>query len=177
MRYYHGDEPVFPQPLLGVLAEHELCWHPKHPLPADAYTGIFAAVWRDFAESLKNAGEEDLVFDGALVFHPLNDMLRNYGITQEQAARHVQILLDALGDVPRRVLYLETEDLAAQLVRAHADRGQSAPTEAELAFWRTRLALDRAVLARISEPVFRIAPSDGWEAMEEKALSILSDGG
>ena len=175
VRYYHGDEAVFPKPLLDTLAAHELCWHPRRPLPLTVYSDIYAAVWRDFAKGLEKAAEDCYLFDGALLFHPINDMLRNYGVSEERAARHVQRLLDALGDRPRSILYLRTENLPAQLALARAHRGEPAPTSEELAFWQTREACDRAVLGRISELVLYPDPSQGRERMQAEIVSFLLD--
>lgn len=162
VRYYHGDDPVFPQPLLSELWEHELCYHPKHPVSLETCTEIYTAVWRGFAAQLANCQEDFLLFDGSLLHHPLNDMLRNYQVAEAQAQRHINALLFSLRSVPRQILYVQTEDIPAQLARAHADRGQPAPTPEELSFWETRRKYDRSVCQNSQTPaIILIRPKAG----------------
>ena len=97
-------------------------------------------------------------------------MLRNYGTKREYALSHVSALLDALGDAPRAVFYVKTEDLESQLTLAHSDRNQPPPSEDELAFWKTRQEYDRYILDRLSEKVEFFLPTDGWGEMHRKAL-------
>ena len=173
VRYYHGDDPVVPQPLLSELGEHELCYHPKHPVSLETYTEIYTAVWRGFAAELVNCQKDFLLFDGSSLHHPLNDMLRNYQVTEAQAQRHVNAMLSSLGSVPRQTLYVKTEDIPAQLAQAHADRGQPAPTPEELCFWGTRRQYDRSVLSVLSEPCVYLDPSQGWNAMTQAAAAAI----
>lgn len=173
VRYYHGDDPVFPQPLLSELGEHELCYHPRRPVSLENYTEIYTAVWRSFAAQLTSRQEDFLLFDGSLLHHPLNDMLRNYQVTEAQAQRHVNAVLSSLGSVPRQILYVQTEDIPAQLARAHADRDQPAPTPDELSFWETRRKYDRSVLSELSDPCDYLDPSQGWDAMTQAAANAI----
>lgn len=170
VRYYHGDDRVFSEPLSEELYPFELCYHPQRPLPLEVYTEIYRAVWQSFAESLYKKYDY-LIFDGSLIHHPVNDMIRNYGADKEYALSHVVTLLAALGDTPRAVFYVKTDDLAFQLALAHSDRGQPPPSEYELTFWKTRQDYDRYILAGLSEKIEYFSPSDGWEKMHDRALS------
>ena len=173
VRYYHGDDPVFPQPLRSELAAHELCYHPSKPVSLETYSEIFTAVWRSFAARLDIYEEDFLLFDGSLLHHPINDMLRNYRVTEAQARRHVTALLAALGSVPRQILYIQTEDIPVQLAKAHAERGQPAPTREEAAFWETRRRYDSFVLSGLSEHCVFLDPAQGWDRMTQTAASSM----
>lgn len=174
VRYYDGDTPLFAEPLRSELAARELCYHPPRPVPLAAYSAAYAAVWRDYAASLREAGEEMVLFDGSLLFHPLNDMTRNYAAPPEALAAHVRGLLAALGDVSWRVFYLRTDDYAAQLGRARRDRGQAPPTAEELRFWTDRAESDRRVLAEIGGNIEICDVSGGrWEAATEEVLAAI----
>ena len=173
VRYFNEDTPLFPEPLLQELRQWEFCYHPPHPVPLAEYTAIYREVWRNFAAA-PDEGCDFILFDGSLLHHPINDMMRNYGVTGAQAARHVQTLLDALGGIRRRIFYLQTEDIGAQLRRAHHDRGQNPPTAEEVRFWQTRHRNDMTVLAEIGED-WRLldVSNEGWDAAREAILHAL----
>lgn len=176
VRYCDGDAPLFLPPLQAELAARELCWHPPRPVAIDAYTAVMAAVWRDHAASLAEAGEDFLLFDGSLLFHPLNDMTRNYAASPARMAAHVRATLAALGETPWRAFYLRVDDYPAQLARARRDRGQKPPTEADLRFWTGRIESDRAVLEAIGESIAVCDVTSGrWAAAAGEILAqILS---
>ena len=173
VRYFDEDTPLFSEPLLQKMRQWEFCWHPPRPVPLAEYTAIYREVWRNFAASA-DSSFDFILFDGSLLHHPINDMMRNYGITGEQAVLHVQTLLDALGEIPRRIFYLQTKNIGAQLCRAHHDRGQKPPTEGEIAFWEARYRNDMTVLAAVRETLARFDVSDeGWNAAQERILRLL----
>ena len=76
------------------------------------------------------------LFDGSLLHHPLNDLIRKYNAAMEQASAHVDMLLGCLGHMHTRVFYLSTEDIPGQLRRARQNRGQTPPDPEMIAFWR-----------------------------------------
>ena len=130
-------------------------------------------VWTDFAASIDPA-LDFILFDGSLLHHPINDMMRNYHITGEQAIPHVTTLLRALGDCPRRIVYLETDDLAGQLARAYADRRQAPPTAEDLCFWETRRCNDRIVLAHLEERcTIHDVSSQNWTSVRQQIKNSL----
>ena len=171
VRYYDGDTPLFPEPLLSELAGREFCYHPRRAVPMEAYTAAYRAVWKRFAARSR----EDVIylFDGSLLHHPLNDLLRNYRAAPDAMAAHVRHLLGALGGALWQVFYLRTNFLPGQLARAHRDRGQEPPTDGELAFWRERAARDRYVL-REAVGTWREWDIDGgWDEAREGILHAL----
>lgn len=173
VRYYNGDTPLFEEPLLAELAGHEFCYKPECPIPLEEYTRVYTRVWREFAKNV----EEDcdfILFDGSLLHHPINDMMRNYHIEGEQALSHVQALLDALGDRKRKIFYLKTGNVAQQLKMAHMARGQDEPTDRQIRFWEDRCRYDRTVLAGLQEEYRIYDVSDNkWDDARAEILSNL----
>ena len=173
VRYFDEDTPLFAPVLLAELRKKEFCYHPAHLVSMDEYTEAYRYVWTDFAESIDDTFDF-LLFDGSLLHHPINDMMRNYHITGEQAVPHVRTLLESLGGRKRRIFYLETADIAAQLARAHADRGQNPPSAEDIAFWETRHKNDRIVLEHIAEDIRIYDVSAGnWDSVREQIRTFL----
>ena len=168
VRYYDEDTPLFSEPLLSELAAREFCYNPPRPVPLEAYTAAYAEVWRNFA---REPGGGFLIFDGSLLHHPINDMLRNYSVAKEQALSHVSVLLGSLGEIRRKIFYLRTDDPGAQLVRAHTDRGESSPTGDSIRFWQKRGEYDHFVLENISEyrRIFNVTDG-GWDCARGEIL-------
>ena len=97
IKYYNQDKPLFQEPLLSELKEKEFCYKPEHPVSFAEYTSIYESVWKVFAAGVDEA-YDFILFDGSLLHHPINDMMRNYHIAGEQAVSHIVTLLHALGN-------------------------------------------------------------------------------
>ncbi|MBQ3178996.1 MAG: hypothetical protein IJB52_14335 [Clostridia bacterium] len=177
VRYFDEDTPLFPEPLLTVLRGYEFCYHPKRLVSLEAYTEAYRHVWRNFAAGLDGTYDY-ILFDGSLLHHPINDMMRNYGCPGETALGHVSVLLAALGDCKRRIFYLEPENIGMQLAVAHRDRGQAEPDEQQIAFWERRCANDHYVLDRIREDrtVYNVT-KQGWDNVRQQIRCRLTDRG
>ncbi len=177
VRYFDDDTPLFAPALLAELRKKEFCWHPAHLVSMKEYTEAYRNVWTHFADSIDET-YDFLLFDGSLLHHPINDMMRNYHITGEQAVPHVTTLLRALGDRKRRIFYLETDDIGAQLTRAHTDRGQNPSSAEDIAFWETRHRNDRTVLEHLCEEIRIYDVSAGnWDAVREQIECLLTTAG
>lgn len=173
VRYFDDDTPLFTPALLAELRKKEFCWHPAHLVSMEEYTEAYRHVWTDFAESIDDTFDF-LLFDGSLLHHPINDMMRNYHVTGEQAALHVRTLLESLGGRKRHIFYLETAGIGAQLTRAHADRGQNPPSAENIAFWETRHKNDRIVLDNIDDDSRIYDVSGGnWDGVREQIRNFL----
>lgn len=173
VRYYDQDTPLFEEPLLSRLAEKEFCYNPTRLVSLEEYSAAYQAVWADFAAAIDETWDF-LLFDGSLLHHPINDMMRNYHITGEQAVPHVRALLRALGRRKRHIFYLQTPEIGAQLTKAHRNRGQAVPTGEEIAFWEARSRNDKTVLERIGEPYHSFDISrEHWDSVREQIEHIL----
>ena len=173
VRYYNEDTPLFEQPLLSELWDREFCYEPKNPVPLSDYTRIYQAVWRQYFFTLRQETYY-LIFDGSLLHHPINDMMRNYHADKEQILCHIRQLLSAMGHVEKTIYYLRTDDIAEQLARAHADRGQNPPSAEEVDFWRQRYENDLLVLHSIDEEYKILDVShNGWNEALEMIINDL----
>ncbi len=140
---------MFAEPLLTILREREFCWRPSNPLPFTEYSRVYQLVWQEFARN--RLDEFDFwLFDGSLLHHPLNDMLRNYQVSLDQATGQIRSLSAALSDWPAQVFYLATENVAEHLTQARKNRNQAALTLEQLRFWQNRKQMDLAVLPNLS---------------------------
>lgn len=177
VRYFDEDTPLFPEDLLEELRGYEFCWHPKRLVPLSAYTAAYRAVWQNFAAGLDGTYDY-ILFDGSLLHHPINDMMRNYRCTPEEALAHVKVLMDALGTVERQIFYLEPADIGVQLARAHRDRGQAEPDAEQIAFWEERGTKDHFVLENLGEAytMYNVT-EEGWDTVRGKILRTLTDDG
>ncbi len=145
VRYFDEDTPLFSEKLLGELRELEFCYNPPRPVPLADYSKAYQAVWENFGKSVDNSVDY-YIFDGSLLHHPLNDMIRNYAASKEQTAAHVKMLLNCLKNIHTSVFYLFTEDLAGQLRLAHQSRRQTPPDATAVSFWEKRREYDDYVL-------------------------------
>lgn len=183
VRYYDHDTPLFDGELLRELEKAEFCYHPSHLVPLDGYTKAYTEVWRAFAATC--GGCDYMIFDGSLLHHPINDMMRNYDINREQALEHITSLISALGSVKRRIYYLMTQDICAQLRKAHSDRGENPPSADENAFWQRRFQNDMYVLNNLNEnyEIFDVSQTAGgtrnvgfWTSLPEKTDEFVKIG-
>ncbi len=175
VRYYNEDIPLFDEPLLSELVRHEFCYHPAHLVSLEEYTSAYKHVWENFASTMDDTCDY-IIFDGSLFHHPINDMMRNYHISGEQAISHITTLLRALGERKRRIFYLQTNDIRSQLTRARIDRKQNIPTPEEVEFWQTRYRNDSIVLKAIDEIccVYDVS-NENWNAIRERIKQTLQN--
>lgn len=172
VRYYDNDTPLFSEPILSELSEREFCWEPKHPVSLKEYSECYENVWRNWISSTDN----DIgyyIFDGSLMHHPINDMMRNYDASAAQAERHIKTMLDTLGNTGRKIVYLSIDNIERQLINAHYDRGEDMPGKAETDFWKRRYANDLYVLGNLNEDK-RIFDVEGrWDTAKQEILKYI----
>lgn len=150
VRYYNGDIPLFEEPLLKELSQKEFCYRPVSVVPLKEYTKVYKEVWSNYAADLDES-YDFYIFDGSLIHHPINDMMRNYNITGEQAVSHINDLLNSLGLIKCHIFYLKTNNIPEQLKKAHFNRRQSVPTQEQIEFWENRYENDLIVLNGIKD--------------------------
>ena len=171
VRYSDGDRPLFSEGLMGKLRAMEFCYKPARPVPLAAYSKAFEAVWEDFDRSYDRS-VDFYIFDGSLLHHPLNDLIRNYDASKAQAAAHVKLLLSCLKNIHTGVFYIFVEDVAAQLRLARQNRRQPTPDPAAVAFWEQRRRYDAYVLEH-AVPVYQLldVTKDGYPAVLEQIVA------
>ena len=173
VRYFDEDTPLFSEQLIGELRESEFCYNPPRPVPLADYSKAYQAVWEGFDRTV-DGSVDFYIFDGSLLHHPLNDMLRNYGATKEQTAAHVQMLLSCLANVRTSVFYLFTDNIVTQLRLAHQNRRQQPPNNAAVSFWEKRREYDDYVLEH-AVPTCRMmnVSKCGYEMVLEEIVSAI----
>jgi len=174
IRYGSKNAPLYPEPLLSELAQREFCYNPCHLIAMSEYTAAYEHVWRNFSSSLDETFDY-ILFDGSLLHHPINDLIRNYSASSDQSFAHVHTLLNALGKQKRRIFYLESDDIATRLAEARHARGQAAPSEDIVHFWEKRYEYDSYVLNQLHEnsTVLNIS-HNGWEQARKAIFSLLN---
>ncbi len=173
VRYYNQDTPLFNEPLLSELAQKEFCYNPIELVTRNEYTSVYINIWKSFVAAIDET-YDFIVFDGSLLHHPINDMMRNYNITGKQAISHVTALLNALGLRTWHIFYLRTNSIGEQLKKARLNRGQKTPTKEQINFWETRYKNDMMVLNNIQKDcqVYDVS-DDGWKLAREQILTNL----
>ena len=173
VHYYNEDTPLFDEEILSEMYVREFCYNPTNVIPINEYTEAYKSVWKNFALNIDNDFDY-VIFDGSLLHHPINDMMRNYGILGEQAVYHIRALLEALGTAKRQIFYMYTNDIEKQLSKAYSDRGQGVPSLEDINFWKTRYNNDMMVINYINEDIKMLDISDvGWENARKKIMSSI----
>ena len=178
VRYYNQETPLFLEPLLSTLCEHEFCWNPIHLVSLAEYTSVYKTVWEQFAKS-QTSFPNYVIFDGSLLHHPLNDMMRNYHASIEQAAAHVNTLLECVMPLRPQIIYLSSDNIATQLVLARKTRQQPPPTTNQIRFWKKRKQMDDEIIQQISIPyvVYDVSQGDWNTALEAMVAQIAEPSG
>lgn len=148
VRYYSKTKPLFSEPLIGILKKHEFCYNPTNLVPFSEYSRVYRLIWERFSQNAVDRPDY-LLFDGSLLFHPLNDMMRNYDITPEQAAVHVNTLIKTIETFSAQILYLSSGNVAERLQRARISRNESPPSEEQIQFWLKRKHMDLSVIQNL----------------------------
>lgn len=167
VRYFRKGAFLFPEPLLSILRAHELSYNPKVPVSVEEYMRVSQALWKSFAASPCEKAEV-MLFDGSLLHHPINDLMRNYGASLSQIAAHINGLAEAVKAYQPEVLYLLSSNVEERLCRAHMSRGQTAPTHGQIRFWEKRREIDLAVMEGLPTPCHQKDISEeNWDAILE----------
>jgi len=172
VRYFNNKTPLFPKPLLEVLCKNEFCWMPTNLIPLVEYTRVYRAVWNQFAKNVNNQ-LDFMIFDGSLIHHPINDMMRNYNATSKQIASHLNMLLDAINVLNPKIIYLSTDNVAKRLRKSHISREQNPPSDEQVQFWEARKKMDLSVLQKLFLPCnFYDVTQENWD---EHINTIVKD--
>lgn len=169
---YH-DAQAFSPALAAVLCEHDFCFPAKRPLSLAVYTAAWCAVWEHFIKTL-DTSIDVYVFDGSLLHHQLNDLLRNYPSETASAAAHLARLLQVLRPLQPAVLYLYSRRVEKRLADANSSRSKPPLTQAQLHFWESRFRLDLAVLETLPAKVLCYDITNGeWAAATQAMCRLL----
>jgi len=173
VRYYNREAPLFSEPLLGTLSKRELCFNPDVPISLHEFTRVYKSVWDNFTRNT-NSECEYLLFDGSLFHHPINDLMRNYNVSKEQAISHVNTLIEAVIPLNPLVVYLSSENVAERLKKARECRKQSSPSDEYIQFWKERKQMDLAVMQQISIPYdIHDISQENWDSLIDTIVAHI----
>ncbi len=174
VRYGNEKTFIFDEPLLSELAENELCYHPKKTISIDKYISVYTEIWKNYQREV-NEEVDFAIFDGSLLHHPLNDMINNYRINEQQAVRYISALLNTLELSKKYIFYLKTNNIPQQLRTARKERGQNEPTKIQIEYWKKRYEYEMSVLSAIDEKYQILDISDnGWNLARKEILHTIN---
>ena len=130
-------------------------------IPFIVFSETYLQCWRNFME---NQFKKDfiLILDGTLFHRQINDLIREYGASDEVVAKHILKLLDVIQTLNPIVFYLLSNDVGKCLTQARISRKQSIPTEERIAFWENRKRVDLYVLEKLPVESYTLSIDDGW---------------
>jgi len=149
VRYHDLERRYYSAELYEYLKTLEFCYNPINPLPLLEYTNVFTNLWRKFAEDKKKKPDY-VILDGSLLHHQINDLLRNYNVSEDEIVSHLSELLKVVQPFNPVAFYLSSQDVRDRLTKARESRGQTIPTEEQINYWQNRKNIDLRVLNRLS---------------------------
>lgn len=151
LQYQIGSTPLFPPELHHELCKREFCYNPVNSIvPLSTFTEVFVARWQKFVHSKEAASVDFAVFDGSLISHMTNDLIRNYNASKDQVLHHLEHLIQAVLSLNPVIYYLASQNVCQQLIHARESRGQAFPTDTQIKFWEQRMRMDLSVLPELS---------------------------
>jgi Cdc6-like AAA superfamily ATPase len=173
VRYFNGNTPLFSEALLSKMQNHEFCWNPVNLVPLSEYTRVYKAIWEQFARNA-DAQTEYMFFDGSLLHHPINDITRNYGVSDKQAADHINTLVEVTRPHHAQVIYLSANNVAERLKHARISRNETPLSKSQIQFWIDRKQNDTAILKQLGVPydVFDIS-QENWDLQFDDMLNCI----
>jgi len=165
IRYYNKTVPLFSESLLSILREHEFCWKPTNLVAFFEYSRVYKLIWEQFSRNTVDRPDY-LLFDGSLLHHPLNDMMRNYHITSDQAAIHINSLIKTVEAFSAQMIYLSVDNIAKRLQKARISRDELPPSEEQIQFWEKRKQMDMSVMQKLMVPydIFDVS-NENWDCL------------
>ena len=174
VRYRDRGTDYFHAPLLNWLKEHEGFYRPAHSMPLNCYTKVFADCWQRYLASRAKV-DGVAIFDGCFLYHRINDLMNNYGASDDQIVAHLNALLSAMLPYKPYLFYLSAQDVGERLTEARKARAQVPVTAERTAFETNRKQRQQVVLEQIpiEKKVFDI--SNGWDSAIVEMLRIIED--
>lgn len=175
VRYQDLIKRYFSAELYKILKSHEFCYHPAHPQPLAQYTQVFSELWQRFA-TVDHAVRDYVVMDGSLMHHQINDLMCNYGASEDDIVQHLAVLLQAVRSLSPIVFYLSSQNAEKQLTEVWESRGKAAPTAETTAFWLHRKSMDLRVLDRLDVESHHLdVTNNEWDAALDVILQRLTE--
>ena len=142
-------------------------------MPLSSFVETYDDCWQLF---MKNQFQHDpqIIFDGTLLHHQINDLIRIYNAPDEFIVGHLTNLLRIVAPMKPVVFYLSSDDVGQQLRHARKSRGQSIATKEQIAFWENKKRIDLFVLERLSTKSHILNIDYGWDAALETMTKCVT---
>lgn len=168
-RYYSPE-------IYEYLKEREVCYKPSVPVPFTKFTEVFQNRWRRFCEN-DFTKRDYTIFDGALLHHQINDLIRNYAASDDEITEHLTVLFQTIVPLNPIIIYLSAENVGDCLIKANKSRGQAIATDKQIKFWENRKRIDLAVIEKLAIESHIIDISKGnWETAIDAILAVATKG-
>lgn len=120
------------------------------------------------SEEVKN---DYAIFDASFLSHMTNDLVRNYNASEGEILNHLKELLQTARQLNPIVFYLSSKDVGNRLVIAGQSRGQSPPSDEQIAFWNERKQKDINVLSKLSvESHIKNISENNWDSVIDEIV-------
>ena len=127
--------------------------------------------WHQFSE--KKLENKIMITDGALLHHPINDLIREYNASDDDIANFLHKLLTLIHKTNSIIFYLSTSNMRERLSQARISRNQSETTDERVAFWENRKRIDINVLKSLPVESHMLCIDNGWDSIYKEIICIL----
>jgi hypothetical protein len=141
-------------------------------MPLLMFNEAYISRWEEFAGDAP-ADDSILIFDGTLIHHQINDLIREYNANEDIIAEHLSSLLYIIQKLKPIIFYLSSSDVRKRLLQARESRNQPIPSNCKIAYWENRKRVDLYVLDRLSAVSHILDIDGGWNAVIETMVNIL----
>jgi hypothetical protein len=174
VRYQDFDKKYYSPELYTYLKEREVCYRAENPISFGMFSAIFINRWRGFLASpaMKN---DYAIFDGSLIAHQANDIIRNYNASDEMLISYFSTICKLIAPYKPLAFYLESDDIWERIYEASVSRCSSIPPKEQVAFWENRKRVDLMILESlpIESHRFNITGSKWASAVDAMLTYVL----
>jgi len=156
------------------------CNNPLDPFrgtypPTIPITEFFATYFNCWQNFMRTKFENDFILiDGTLLHHQINDLIREYKVSDEVIANYLADLLHIILPLNPIIFYLSSCNVGQRLVQARKSRNQLAPTEERIRYWENRKRVDLYVLEKLPIGSHILDVSNGWNFAHKTIIEYLN---
>jgi len=173
LRYQTGRTALYSTELHEKLHQQEFCYNPTNTVQLSKFTDVFLDLWKRFAAS-DETDCDYAIFDGSLVSHMTNDLIRNYNAREDELVKHLEGLLQTIHHLNPIIFYLSSDNVSERLIKARISREQTPLTNEQIAFWQRRKEMDISILPNLSVHAQIIDISnENWDFAISEMLSQI----
>jgi len=115
-----------------------------------------------------------MIVDGTLFHHQINDLIREYGASDEVIANYLTNLLSVIRRLDPVIFYLSSSNVGQRLVQARKSRKQSTPTSERIKFWENRKRVDLFVLEKLPIKSHILDVDNGWDLIPKTIAQYIT---